>query len=116
MQSQNIFYIDEVILRKIETEIDLIEKKSWYRLYQNKDDRSFWRFDEWDKYQVQIFVKLESIENWSEYNDEDLRINLLKEQRGLSSDKCKWKNCKNNALNYLVFCELHAFKEMGIRK
>ena len=116
MHTKNIFYIDEEILKIIESEFDLIEKKSWYRLYQNKEDKSFWRLDEWDKYQVQLFVKLESIENWSEYNDQDLRINLLKENRGLSQEKCKWKDCNKKALNNLVFCELHAYTEMGIRK
>ena len=116
MHTKNIFYIDEEILKIIESEFDLIEKKSWYRLYQNKEDKSFWRLDEWDKYQVQLFVKLESIENWSEYNDQNLRINLLKENRGLSQEKCKWKDCNKKALNNLVFCELHAYTEMGIRK
>ena len=116
MLKDKIFYIDEAILKKIESDFDFIDKKSWYRLYQNKDDKSFWRFEEFDKYQTQVFVKLESCENWEDYDDQDLKIELLKENRGLSNEKCKWKDCDRKALNSLVFCELHAYTEMGIRK
>lgn len=116
MLNENIYYVDETILKRIDSDFDLIQKKDWYRLYQNKAEKSFWRLDEWNKYQTQMFVKLESAENWTEFNDQDLRIEFLKESRGLSNEKCKWKDCSKKALNNLVFCELHAYKEMGIRK
>src|SRR5690606_27277917 len=104
------------ILKSIESDYELIEKKGWYKLYQNNMDKSFWRLDEWEKNQIQIFVKLESDKNWTEFDDEDLRITLLKESRGLSTEKCKWKDCSKKALTNLVFCEKHAYKEIGIRK
>ncbi|MGQ7947149.1 hypothetical protein [Flavobacterium sp. WC2509] len=116
MLKENIYYVDDTILKRIDSDFELIEKKDWYRLYQNKTDKSFWRLDEWDKYQVQTFVKLKSVENWTEFNDEDLKIELLKKSRGLSIEKCNWKDCSKKALNNLVFCELHAYTEMGIRK
>lgn len=116
MLSENIYYVDEEILKKIESDFELIEKKNWYLLYRNRENNSFWRLDEWDKYQIQLLVKLESAENWVDFNDLDLRLNLLREQRGVSNDKCKWKDCDKKALNNLVFCELHAYEEMGIRK
>ena len=116
MLKENIYYVDEEILGKIQSDFELIEKKDWYKLYQNKDDKSFWRLDEWDKLQVQVFVRIESAESWSEYDDQNLRMELLKRERGLSNEKCKWKDCDRKALNNLVFCELHAYIEMGIRK
>ena len=116
MLNENIYYVDVEILKRIESDFDLIEKKGWFRLYQNKEDKSYWKLDEADRLQIQIFVKLESTENWAEYNDQDLRINLLKENRGLANEKCKWKDCSKKALNNLMFCELHAYNEMGIRK
>jgi len=116
MLKENIFYVDNTILKRIDSDFELIEKKNWYRLYQNKADKSFWRLDEWDKYQVQTFVELKSVENWTEFNDKDLRIELLKKSRGLSIEKCNWKDCTKKALNNLTFCELHAYIEMGIRK
>ncbi|PIY12270.1 MAG: hypothetical protein COZ18_02485 [Flexibacter sp. CG_4_10_14_3_um_filter_32_15] len=116
MLKENIFYVDDTILKRIDSDFELIEKKDWYKLYQNKADKSFWRLDEWDKLQVQMFVKLVTIENWTEFDDKDLRIELLKKSRGLSIEKCNWKDCNKKALNNFVFCELHAYKEMGIRK
>ena len=71
MLKEKIYYVDEEILKRIESEFELIEKKDWYKLYENKNDKSFWRLDEWDKYQVQIFVKIESLENWAEFDDKD---------------------------------------------
>ena len=116
MLTENIYYVDKEILKHIESDFEFIERKNWYLLYRNKKNNSFWRLDEWDKYQIQMFVKLESKENWAEYKDQDLRVNFLLKQRGVSNDKCKWKNCNKKALNNLVFCELHAYTEMGIRK
>lgn len=115
MLKEKICYVDEEILKRIESEFELIEKKGWYKLYENKNDKSFWRLVEWDKNQEQIFVKIDSLENWAEFDDKDLRIELLKEFRGLSNEKCKWKDCSRKALNKLVFCEIHAYTEMGIR-
>jgi hypothetical protein len=111
-----IYYADKNILKIIETEFELIDRKSWYRLYKNKTDNSFWRLDEWDKYQEQFFVNLESTEKWSEFNDKTLRIELLKKSRGLSDEKCICKDCEKNALNKIVYCENHAYNEMGIRR
>ncbi len=116
MLNENIYYVDERILKRIDLDFELIEKKDWFKLYQNKAEKSFWRLDEWDKYQIQMFVKLKSAENWTEFNDQHLRIEFLKECRGLSNEKCKWKDCSRKALNNLVFCELHAYIEMGVRK
>jgi hypothetical protein len=114
--TEKIYYADKNILKKIESEFELIDQKNWYRLYRNKTDNSFWRLDEWDKYQEQFFIKLESIEKWFEFNDKSLRIELLKKSRGLSKEKCIWKDCDKIALNKIVYCENHAFNEIGIRK
>lgn len=114
--TDKIYYADKAILNRIESDFELIDKKDWYRLYRNKTDNSFWRLDEWDKYQEQIFVKLETTENWTEFNDRFLKIDLLKKSRGLSTEKCVWKDCNKLSLNKLAYCEYHAFEEMGIRK
>ena len=114
--TEEIYYTDQNILKIIESEFELIEQKGWYRLYRNKTNNSFWRLDELDKYQEQFFVKLESTEKWFEFNDKTLRIQLLKKSRGLSKEKCIWKDYEKNALSKIVYCENHAYNEMGIRK
>ena len=114
--TDKIYFADKDIFKIIESEFELIDQKNWYRLYKNKTNDSFWRLDEFDKYQEQFFVILESSEKWFEFNDKTLRIELLKRSRGLSKEKCIWKDCENNALNKIAYCENHAYNEMGIRK
>lgn len=114
--SEKIYYADQHILKRLESEFELIDRKDWYRLYRNKTDSSYWRLDEWDKYQQQFLVRLESTENWTEYDDQKLRIGLLKKYRGTTDQKCSWKGCENNALNEMAICEFHAYTEMGLRK
>ena len=114
--SEKIYYADQTILNRIESEFEFIDRKDWYRLYRNKKDNSYWRLDEWDKYQEQFFVRLESTDNWTEYNDQNLRIELLKKHRGTTDQKCTWKDCDKNALTKMVICEFHAYTEMGLRK
>lgn len=114
--SEKIYYADQTILTGIKSEFELIDRKGWYRLYRNKKDKSYWRLDEWDKYQEQFFVRLESTDNWTEYNDQNLRIELLKKHRGTTDQKCTWKDCEKNALTNMAICEFHAYTEMGLRK
>jgi len=114
--SEKIYYADQTILNRIESEFELIDRKEWYRLYRNKKDNSYWRLDEWDKYQEQFFVRLESAENWTAYDDKELRMKLLKQNRGTTDINCIWKDCHRKALTDMAICEFHAYTEMGLRK
>ena len=113
---KKIYYADQNILKRIESEFELIDRKDWNILYRNKVDNSYWRLDESDKLQEQFFVRLESKENWIEYNDQSLRMELLKTNRGTTDQECSWKGCNKNSLNEMSICEFHAYTEMGLRK
>lgn len=114
--TENIYYAEEDILKRIESDFKLIDSIDWYRLFQNKSDKSYWRLDVWDKYQEQCFVRLESNKDWSEFDDQKLRIALLKKHHGTTKNKCIWKDCDKNTLRELTMCEYHAYTEMGLRK
>jgi hypothetical protein len=114
--SEKVYYADQNILNRIESDFELIDRKDWYRLYRNKKDNSYWRLDKWDKYQEQFFVRLESTENWTSYDDKELRMELLKQHRGTKDKKCTWKDCDRKALTDIAICEYHAYTEMGLRK
>lgn len=114
--TENIYYADKNLLEILPTDFDLIDKKDWFKLYRKKADGSFWRLDEWDKYQERFFVRLPSIENWNKFNDKNLRIELLLRTRGTSTENCIWKDCNKLSLNGIVYCEVHALGEMGINK
>lgn len=113
---KKIYYVDRTILDLIQNGFMLVDKKDWYELYVNKSDNSFWRLDAWDKYQEQFFLKLESKENWTEFDGKELMMDLLLETRGTSDEVCVWKDCKKSALNGLAYCVRHAYEEVGIRK
>jgi hypothetical protein len=113
---ERIYYADQEILDIIKTDFTLIDDKSWYQLYQHKIDKTFWRLDKWDKYQKQIFVQIDKPDNWIEFDDKELRIELLLKTRGLTCNKCIWKDCDRLSLQGLVYCERHAYEEMGIRR
>jgi hypothetical protein len=114
--SENIYYADQNILKRIESEFELIDRKDWCRLYRNKTENSYWRPNELDKYQEQFFVRLESTENWATYDVKELRMELLKKHHGTTDKKCTWKDCERKALSDLAICEFHAYTEMGLRK
>ncbi|MDP4269897.1 MAG: hypothetical protein Q8909_07200 [Bacteroidota bacterium] len=115
--SDKIYYAEKDILEIIKIDFDLINDTEWYQLYQHKIDKTIWRLDKWDKHQVQFFVRLSSIDNWTDFDDTELRIELLQKTRGTDmSRKCIWRECIRPSLNGLVYCEIHAYKEMGIRK
>lgn len=114
--TEKIYYVNDDILFIIKTDFELITEKDFYQLYQYKVNRTFWRLDQWDKYQMQVFVQLDTIDDWVNYNDEELRISLLLKTRGIASEKCIWQHCNNRVLNGLAYCEKHAYREMGIRK
>jgi hypothetical protein len=113
--TEKIYYADKTILDIIRAEFDLIENEAWYELYQNKNDKSFWRLDRWDKYQEPYFIHLETGTNWTAFDAKPLQIQLLRQTRGNTDMICAWEGCPNFSINGMVFCEHHAW-EMGIRK
>jgi hypothetical protein len=55
----------------------MVDDKDWYQLYQHKTNKTYWRLDKWDKYQEQFFVRLDKTDNWIDFDDKELRIELL---------------------------------------
>jgi hypothetical protein len=62
--TERIFYADEELQERINTDFELIEKKGWYLLYRDKGDKTYWRLDVYDRLQQQYFVKIDKLENW----------------------------------------------------
>jgi hypothetical protein len=116
MLTDRIYYVDKVINAKIYEDFEVVENSGFYQLLQYKLDKTFWRLDNYDKYQERFLVKLESQNNWTNYNSKELQIELLLKTKGLSDKKCIWNYCDKLALKGLVYCERHAYEEMGIRK
>ncbi|MFL5740218.1 MAG: hypothetical protein ACJ75B_08370 [Flavisolibacter sp.] len=115
MLSDKIYYADQ-IQPLLDNEFILVETAPWYRLYKHKANGTLWRLDERDKYQEQYFVRIDDYANWKDFNATELQIELLKKERGITGKECSWSLCANKALKGLVFCERHAYLEMGVRR
>ena len=115
MLREKIYYADQV-QSIINDEFVLVDTAPWYRLYKHNADCTFWRLDEWDKYQEQYFVHVDDYNTWKDFDDTNLKIELLKKFRGRTEKQCAWNLCTNKALQGLVFCERHAYLEMGVRR
>ena len=116
MLKGSIYYVEASLLEVIKNDFIFLDQSSWFSLYREKDSGSYWRLDYLDKYQEQYFVRVDDLGNWRDFDATDLKIELLKITRGISTNSCLWGGCVKNALNQLAFCEIHAFKEMGIRR
>jgi hypothetical protein len=114
--TESIYYAETSVLATINADFTFIEGAPWYELYQYKYDQSFWRLDRFDKLQEQFFLKLPTRDDWTNYNSQDLQIELLVKTRGLTTIPCIWEGCAKPTLQGLAFCERHAYVEMGIRK
>lgn len=114
--SDYIYYLDKEVSDKIAIDFALIDQCGFYELYQYKIDKTFWRLDKADKYQVQFLVRMESLDDWVNFDSRNLEMSLLLKTRGNSIKKCIWAGCGRISLQRLVYCELHAYLEMGVRK
>jgi len=114
--NDKIYYLNQELLDQIELDFDLIDQRQWYKLYRYKIDKTYWRLDRPDKYREQLFVKLDSSNDWLNYDSTELEIALLLKTRGNSTRECLWTGCDKMGLQGLVYCQVHAYKEMGIKK
>lgn len=113
---ESIYYVDNSILSTVSHSFSFVEELGWHELYQHKGDFSFWRLDKYDRLQERYFVKLPSQQDWTNYDSQELQIELLLRTRGASETPCIWENCTKSALHGLAFCERHAYLGMGVRQ
>ncbi len=98
-------------LKKIDEKQEL-----WVELYINTKTKRLWAIDMYDKYQYQIAVNVDNIENWLKYDHEEINKKLIiKFRGGEGKEKCIWENCSKKRINGVVYCIDHLYG-MGIRK
>lgn len=68
-----------------------------------------WAVDEWDKYQIQLAVKVADAEGWNA-SDKALRKAYLAQSRGgNAAAKCMWNGCEKNQLIGSAYCVDHLY-------
>ena len=77
----------------------------------------YWQIDEWDKYGIQLAIRINDPDNWDRFDDTEVRVEFLVESRGgLDQGKCQWEGCERKRLKGMVFCPFCALKKMGVDK
>ncbi|NOQ51446.1 MAG: hypothetical protein GQ578_04430 [Desulfuromonadaceae bacterium] len=90
---------------------------AWVKLIKCPVCGQHWQLDEWDKYQTGLAIKIKEPESWRSYNDKDVRIDFLIQNRGgLSDGICAWQGCNNQALKGLAYCPTCAYEKSGLRE
>ena len=91
--------------------------EGWGLLYRCRSCGQLWHVDRADRLQVDLCFRIEDLENWTDLDDDAMRIGYLIKSRGGSGDGiCKWKGCDGSVLRTLAYCAHHAYHEMGIRE
>jgi hypothetical protein len=86
-----------------------VDAAHWLALLRCPTCGQLWAVDEWDKYQIQLAVKVADAEGWSA-SDEALRKEYLAQSRGENTTaKCMWSSCKKNQLNGSAYCVDHLY-------
>lgn len=97
-------------------ELELIERKGWLNLYKSKNDGSYWRIDEADKYQTRFLVRINSLNDWYNLNTVHMEKRLLLNNRGGTEEElCQWQGCNQKALKGCALCVDHIY-DMGVRE
>jgi hypothetical protein len=83
---------------------------NWVKLCRCSNCGQLWRIDEWDKYQVQVAIKVSEIDGWDSFDFKPLQLELLVNARGgLSKEPCAWANCSHTAVNGVAYCAEHLY-------
>mgnify|MGYP006109910763 CR=1 FL=1 len=111
-----IYYLTSELKQMVDKDFEFVQDIPWYKVFKDPKTDEYWRLTTPDKYQTDYMVKVPKGSNWENFDSRELEIDLLKQNRGESENKCIWQNCDNKALNDIVYCASHAFNEMNIRE
>jgi len=93
-----------------------VDQGSWVTLFRCPICGQYWRVNEWDKYQTQFAIKLDSDSNWEDLDATQLEKGyLLKSRGGTTQDECIWAKCQNKQVKGVMYCVDHLY-ETGARK
>ncbi|MBB5358049.1 hypothetical protein HDE76_001255 [Rhodanobacter sp. ANJX3] len=89
---------------------------NWVELCRCSSCGQLWRIDEWDKYQVQVAIKVSAVEGWDSFDFKPIQLKLLVNARGgLTNECCAWANCNHHAVKGVAYCAEHLY-DTGARK
>ena len=96
-------------LRALFPRFRCVDATHWRALLRCPSCGQLWAVDEWDKYQIQLAVKVAGEEGWNA-SDEAQRKEYLAQSRGENTTaRCMWIGCDKNQLNGSAYCVDHLY-------
>ena len=109
-----IFYLADV--PRFELRLEEREGADWRRLARCRFCDQLWRTDEWDKYVVQFAVKVDSPEQWNNFDSTSLEKELFLSARGGTDPaRCAWAGCEQSVVRDSALCVDHLYAA-GLRR
>lgn len=81
----------------------------WKALLRCRSCSQLWSVDEWDKYQIQLVVKIAGTANWKTFDETQRKAHLAASRGGLCESNCTWNDCTRKQLKGSAFCVDHLF-------
>lgn len=97
--------------------LELVQSIDWANIMKCPSCQQYWFLDEWDKYQIQLAIKVATkVAKWDSLDlEEERKKFLLVSRGGLSGDKCVWAGCSGKCVRDTVYCIDHLYAT-GARK
>lgn len=100
----------------VEKDFEFVQDIPWFKIFKDPKNEEYWRLSTPDKYQTDFMVRVPKDSNWEEFNSKQLVIELFRQHRGETNNKCIWKDCNESALKGIVYCAFLAYTEMNIKE
>jgi hypothetical protein len=68
-----------------------------------------WVADEWEKYQIQLAVKIADAESWSVLDEAQCKEYLAQSRGENAAARCMWNGCDKSQLNGSAYCVDHLY-------
>jgi hypothetical protein len=86
-----------------------VDAHGWKALLKCRSCGQLWTVDEWDKYQLQLVVKIAHAADWKTSDEAQRKAHLASSRGGTSESNCMWNDCGRKQLKGSAFCVDHLF-------
>lgn len=90
-------------------DFEIVERVNWEALIRCRDCGQYWKVDDWDKYQIQLAMKVDGPQHWNAPDVERRKAFLIESRGGFELEQCGWLNCVNPRLKDGPYCADHLY-------
>jgi hypothetical protein len=88
---------------------DHVDAGGWKALLKCPSCGQLWTVDEWDRYHLQLVVKIADAAHWQASDEAQRKAHLAESRGGTGEMNCMWNDCERRQLKGSAFCVDHLF-------